>query len=91
MQGLQAKGAAARFLDKGEDAKEVARVIQELQDAISHYQVSGYQNVASSTVDMRGQISQQQVMYEEQQAIDEEIAGLAVRILWLVSVCFPDG
>ena len=98
LQGLQAKGAAVRFLDKGEDGKEVARVIQELQDAISHYQVSGYQGVASNTVDMRVQISQQQAMYDEQQAmykeqqvIYEEITGLAVRILWLVLTSRPDG
>ena len=51
-QELQKKGAAARFIDKGEDAKEVARLIEQLQEAIAHYQVSGYQGIASSSVDM---------------------------------------
>ena len=33
---------AARFIDKAEDAKEVAKLIEEFQEAISRYQVSGY-------------------------------------------------
>jgi len=43
---LQAKGAAARFIDKGEDAKEVAGLIEKLREAIIHYQVSGYWGIA---------------------------------------------
>ena len=37
---LLKKGAAARFLDKGEDSAEVARLIERLREAIAHYQVS---------------------------------------------------
>jgi len=38
---LQAKGVSDRFIDKGEDAKEVAKLIEDLREAISRYQVSG--------------------------------------------------
>jgi len=51
-EALQAKGVAARFIDKDEDAKVVARLIEELREAISRYQVSGYWDTASSTVDV---------------------------------------
>ena len=38
-QALLEKGAAAQFLDKGEDSGEVARLIERLREAIMHYQV----------------------------------------------------
>ena len=37
---LLEKGAAARFLDKEEDSVEVARLVERLREAITHYQVS---------------------------------------------------
>jgi hypothetical protein len=39
-QELLAKGAAARFIDKSADSGEVARLIEQLREAITHYQVS---------------------------------------------------
>ena len=39
-QELLAKGAAARFIDKSADSGEVARLIEQLREAIIHYQVS---------------------------------------------------
>jgi len=36
---LLEKGAAARFVDKGEDSAEVTRLIERLREAITHYQV----------------------------------------------------
>ena len=39
-QELLAKGAAARFIDKGADSGEVAGLIDQLREAITHYQVS---------------------------------------------------
>jgi hypothetical protein len=39
-QELLAKGVAARFIDKGADSGEVARLIEHLREAITHYQVS---------------------------------------------------
>ena len=39
-QELLAKGAAARFLDKSADSAEVAKLVDELREAITHYQVS---------------------------------------------------
>ena len=64
-QGLLSKGIAARFIDKGEDSKEVVRPVEELRDAINYYQVSGHQNIVLSTVDMGVQISQQQAIYDQ--------------------------
>lgn len=40
-QALLAKAAAARFIDKGEDSKEVAGLIERLREAVTQYQVSG--------------------------------------------------
>jgi len=77
-QALLAKGVAARFIDKAEDAKEVAGLLEQLREAIGHYQVSGYQGIVSTFVEMGGQISQQQAIYDQ-------ITGLTVSILWLVS------
>jgi len=44
-QVLLAKGTAARFVDKGGDSGEVAKLIERLQEAIAHYQVSKYRIV----------------------------------------------
>ena len=37
---LLEKGAATRFVDKGEDSAEVAKLIERLREAITHYEVS---------------------------------------------------
>ena len=52
-QALLAKGTAIRFMDKGEDSKEVAKLIGRLWEAITLYQVSGYSIIVSSTVDTK--------------------------------------
>jgi hypothetical protein len=78
--GLLAKGTATRFVDKGADSGEVARLVERLREAITHYQVSENCFVASSTPHARGQISQQQAIYEK-------ITKLTVRIPPHVSVC----
>jgi len=71
---LLEKGAAARFVDKGEDSAEVTRLIERLREAITHYQVSESCSVPASTAHMEGQISQQQAIYDR-------IADLTVRAL----------
>jgi len=63
-QALLAKGGAARFVDKGDDSKEVVRLIERVQEAIGQYQVSEYSVVISGTVDTEEQISQQQAIYD---------------------------
>ena len=50
-QTLLAKGFAAQFVDKGGDSGEVVKLIERLQEAIAHYQVSRYRIVASSAAD----------------------------------------
>ena len=82
-QELLAKGAAARFIDKGEDSKEVAGLVERLREAITHYQVSVYQIIASSDIDTGVQISQQQAIYDQ-------ITDLTVRVLRVVSVSYTD-
>ena len=77
-QALLEKGVAARFVDKDGDSKDVARLIERLREAISHYQVSGYQILLSTTVDVGGQFSQQQAIYDQ-------ITDLTVRTLRLSS------
>ena len=62
---LLEKGIAARFVDKGEDSKEVARLIDRLREAITHYQVSGNYFVASDMIQTDGQVSQQQAIYDQ--------------------------
>jgi hypothetical protein len=39
-QDLLAKGRAARFVDKSADSGEVARLVERLREAVTHYQVS---------------------------------------------------
>ena len=39
-QVLLNKGAAARFIDKEDDTKEVAKLVERLREAIALYQVS---------------------------------------------------
>ena len=51
-QALLAKGAAARFVDKGGDSGEVVKLIERLQEAITHYQVSRYGMVVLGAPDM---------------------------------------
>lgn len=51
---LLEKSTAARFMDKGEDSAEVARLIERLQEAITHYQVSDNCLVPSSAAHFGG-------------------------------------
>ena len=81
---LLAKGAAARFVDTGEDSKEVAKLIERLREAISYYQASGCWIIASGIAYTGGQISQQQGIYDQ-------ITNLTVRILRFVLTCRSDG
>jgi len=83
-QALLVKGVAARFIDKGEDSKEVGKLIEQLREAITYYQVSGYHIIASTTVDVGEQFSQQQAIYNQ-------ITDLTVRILQLVLAHCTDG
>lgn len=60
---LLEKGTATRFVDKGEDSKGVARLIERLREAITHYQV-GESHFAGRVRLTRRQISQQQAIYD---------------------------
>ena len=51
-QALLARGSAARFVDKGNDSKEVVKLIGRLQEAITHYQVSRCGVVLLGIIDM---------------------------------------
>ena len=62
---LLAKGTAARFLDKGADFGEVARLVERLREAITHYQVSENRFAAPDPTHAGGQISQQQAIYDK--------------------------
>jgi len=70
---LLEKGTGVRFLDKGEDSKEVAGLIERLREAITQYQVSGNCLVPLGSVNAGGQVSQQQAIYDQ-------IVNLTVRI-----------
>ena len=80
---LLEKGIAARFVDKGEDSKEVARLIDRLREAITHYQVSGNYFVASDMIQTDGQVSQQQAIYDQ-------ITNLTVRTFCFLSIFYAD-
>jgi hypothetical protein len=56
-QELLAKGSIVRFLDKGEDSKVVARLIEQLREAIVRYQVDHHYPWASNIVDRRAGIT----------------------------------
>jgi len=72
---LLEKHTAARLLDKGEDSKEVARLIDGLREAITHYQVSENGLLGQVLQRLtRRQISQQQAIYHQ-------VTDLAVRAL----------
>jgi hypothetical protein len=82
-QDLLVKGTATRFVDKGADSGEVARLVERLREAITHYQVSENCFVARNIPHAGGQISQQQAIYEK-------ITKLTVRIPTHASVCYAD-
>ena len=46
---LLAKTTAARLVEKAGDSREVAKLVERLRDAITHYQVSESRFVASNT------------------------------------------
>ena len=73
-QTLSAKGDIARFADKEEDTKVVAKLVERLQEAIVCYQVHKDYTLASSITDMEEQVSQQQSIYHQ-------VANLTVRVL----------
>jgi len=64
-QALLEKNPAARFVDKGGDSGEVVKLIERLQEAITHYQVSSHMDVAPNAADVEEQISQQQAIYDK--------------------------
>ena len=71
---LLEKSTGVRFLDKGEDSKEVTGLIERLREAITQYQVSGNSLASLSSVNAGGlQVSQQQAIYDQ-------ITNLTVRI-----------
>ena len=81
-QALLAKGNAARLLDKGEDSKEVVKLIKRLQETVIHYQVSEDWIVVLNVVDVEEKISQQ--------AIYNQITNLTVGVLRLVTILYTD-
>jgi len=64
-QALLSKGDAARLVDKGEDSKEVMRLIERLREAVTHYQASENWIVMRNIADAEEQISQQQAVYNQ--------------------------
>jgi len=80
---LLEKGRVARFLDKGRDSGEVAKLIERLRDAIIRYQVSEDRFVPSNTTYTVGQISQQQAIYDQ-------IIDLTVRVFRLAFTFYTD-
>jgi len=76
---LLEKGATARVVDKDEDSKEAVRLIEQLREAITHYQVSEHCILVSSMTHVEGQIS-------EQQAIYNQMAKLTVSVYCLVYI-----
>ena len=82
-QELLAKGTAARFVDKGSDSGEVVRLVERLREAITHYQVSKNCLIATSMTHKRGQVSQQQAIYDQ-------ITNLTVIIFQLVFILHAD-
>ena len=82
---LLEKGTGVRFLDKGEDSKVVAGLIERLREAIIQYQVSGSCSAQLRSANAGLQISQQQAIYDQ-------IANLTVRVFPLsLSVMLIDG
>ena len=80
---LLAKSTAARFIDKGSDSGEVVRLVERLREAITHYQVSENCLIATSMTHKRGQVSQQQAIYDQ-------ITNLTVIIFQLVFILHAD-
>ena len=70
---LLGKGEGARFVDKGRDSGEVVKLVERLRGAVTRYQVSEDWFVASNAAYTAGQVSQQQVIYDQ-------ITNLTVRI-----------
>jgi hypothetical protein len=64
---------AVLFIDKGRDSGEVVKLVEQLRDAITGYQVSEDWFVASNTTYTAGQVSQQQAIYDQ-------ITNLTVRV-----------
>jgi len=61
---LLAKGTFARFVDKGEDSKIVAKLIERLREAIVRYQVGEYCTLCQALLTGE-QVSQQQAIYHQ--------------------------
>jgi hypothetical protein len=79
-QELLDKGTAARFIDKKADSREVARLVDQLREAIVHYQVS-HNRFLGPRGSRYWQLSQQQAIYDR-------ITGLTVGVLRLTpSLC----
>jgi len=81
---LRGKGKVARFVGKGRDSGEVAKLVERLRDAIVRYQVGEARFVPPNTTYTAGQVSQQQAIYHQ-------ITCLTVRIFRLVFVFCTDG
>ncbi|KAF9642780.1 hypothetical protein BDM02DRAFT_3124171 [Thelephora ganbajun] len=62
-QKLLAKGTGVRFIDK--DSGEVARLVERLREAITHYQVSKECFAATNGTHAGSQLSQKQAIYKQ--------------------------
>jgi len=78
-QVLLEKGKGARFIDRDRYSGEVAKLVGRLRDAITRYEVSEDYFVAPNTTYTAGQVSQQQVIYDQ-------VIGLTVRVFQLVPI-----
>jgi hypothetical protein len=67
---------AALFVDKGRDSGEVVKLVEQLREAITRYQVSEECFFASNMTYITGQVSQQQAIYDQ-------ITNLSVRVFRL--------
>ncbi|KAF9649795.1 hypothetical protein BDM02DRAFT_1756186 [Thelephora ganbajun] len=54
-----------RLVNKKGDSREVAKLVERLREAITHYQANEKSLVATSRTHTRGQISQQQAIYDQ--------------------------
>jgi hypothetical protein len=81
---------AVLFIDKGRDSGEVVKLVEQLRDAITGYQVSEDWFVASNATYTAEQVSQQQAIYDQQQEIYGQITNLTVSVFLLVFILCND-